>query len=119
MRTFLSRTYDRFFWSWNGLSDSFRNEHSFRYWVWANIGSAALAFWLPLTHGERGLIICLGLMVMVVELLNTAIENTVDYISTERHPLAGRIKDAASAGVMLSAFIVAVAWGFALARLYL
>lgn len=119
MRTFFRRTYDRFFWSWNGLTDSFRNENSFRYWVWANIISAGLAFWLPLTSGERGLIICLGLLVMVVELLNTAIENTVDYISTEHHPLAGRIKDSASAAVMLTAFIVGVAWAFALSRLYL
>lgn len=119
MRTFISRTYDRFFWSWNGLSDTFRQETSFRYWVWFNLISGGLAFWLPLSSGERGLILCLGLLVMVVELLNTAIENTVDYISTEHHPLAGRIKDAASAAVMLSAAIVGVAWAVALVRIYL
>ncbi|MBT8460456.1 MAG: diacylglycerol kinase, partial [Boseongicola sp.] len=47
---------------------------------------------------------------------NTAVEYTVDYISTERHPLAGRAKDAASAGVFLTAIAAGVAWAVVLIR---
>ena len=46
--------------------------------------------------------------------MNTAIEYTVDYISTDRHPLAGRAKDAASAGVFLTSIAAGVAWAVAL-----
>ena len=116
---FFARLRLRFIWSWNGVRDAWVEQHSFRSWVWANAVSAALALALPLTGGERALILALGVLVLAAEAFNTAIEYTVDYISTERHPLAGRAKDAGSAGVFLTAIAAGVAWLAVLTRLWL
>lgn len=113
MITFIKRSYHRWIWSWSGLRATWASEHSFRYWVWGNLVSGALAIWLPIGGAERALILALGVLVLVVELINTAIEHTVDYISTDHHPLAGKAKDAGSAAAMMSAFAVVVAWGAA------
>ena len=73
--------------------------------------SAALSFAVHLTPGERALILALGVLVLVVELFNTAIEETVDFISTNHDLRAGRTKDCGSAAVMLTALAWAVVWG--------
>ena len=111
---FLNRLRLRIVWSFAGLRDAYVHQHSFRSWVWANAVSAALAFWLPIGGAERALIIALGILVLAAEAVNTAIEYTVDYISTERHPLAGRAKDAASAAVFLTSLAAGAAWAVAL-----
>ncbi|WP_406649438.1 diacylglycerol kinase [Aliisedimentitalea scapharcae] len=110
MLYFLKRLRSRVIWSWAGCIDAWRNEHSFRSWVWANLVSGGLAFVLPLETGERALILALGILVLAAELFNTAIERAVDYISEEHHPLAGRAKDAGSGAVMLTAIATGVAW---------
>lgn len=110
MLYFFKRLRLRFIWSWAGLVDTWRNEHSFRTWVWANVASALLAIILPLSDGERALILALGLNVLAIELINTSIERAVDYISTEEHDLARRAKDAGSAGVAVAAIAAGVAW---------
>lgn len=114
---FFDRLKWRLIWSWAGVRDAWVHQPSFRSWVWANLVSIAFALWLPLSGGERALILALGVLVLAAEALNTAIEYTVDYISTERHPLAGRAKDAASAGVFLRAIAAGVAWVVVLVRL--
>ena len=107
---FLKRLKYRIIWSWAGCVDAWKNEHSFRSWVWANAVSAALALWLPLGVAERALILALGVLVLAAELFNTALERAVDYISEEEHPLAGRAKDAGSAGVAMAAIAAGMAW---------
>jgi diacylglycerol kinase (ATP) len=114
MQFFLKQLKWRIIWSWRGTRDAWRNEHSFRSWVWANAASAALAFWLPLEPVERALILALGILVLAAELLNTAIERAVDRISEEHHPLSGAAKDAGSAGVAIAALAAGVAWGVVL-----
>lgn len=106
---FVERLKWRVVWSCAGLRDTWASEHSFRSWVWANVVSAALALWL-LEGAALALILALGLLVLVVELLNTAVERTVDLISLEESELARKAKDAASAAVMLSAIATGVAW---------
>ena len=117
VKFFFERLRWRIVWSVAGIRDAWVHQHSFRSWVWANLVSAALALWLPLEGGERAVILALGVLVLAAEAMNTAIEYTVDYISTERHPLAGRAKDAASAGVFLTAIAAGVAWAVVLFRL--
>jgi len=97
-------------WSWQGWAAAWASEKTLRQWTVVNIASAALAFWLEITPGERALILALGLLVLAAELLNTAIEETVNYISTETHPLARKAKDCGSAGVALAALAGGVAW---------
>lgn len=110
MKDFLIRLKWRCIWSWAGWLDAWRNEHSFRSWVWANLVSAGFALWLPLTAGERALILSLGVLVLAIELINTAIERTVDRISTEHDDLGKQAKDAGSAGVAVAAIAAGVAW---------
>ena len=68
------------------------------------------ALWLGRTGVERALLIGCLILVLIVELLNSAIEATVDRISLDQHPLAKRAKDIGSAAVMLSLANAAVVW---------
>ncbi len=114
MLYFFSRLKDRTRWSWQGVLATWKAEYSFRVWVWANLISAMLAFWLPIGVAERALILVLGILVLVAELFNTAIERAVDHTSVDHHELAGQAKDAASAAVALTAIAAAIAWGVVL-----
>lgn len=99
----------RWVWSVAGLRDTWASEHSFRSWVWANVVSGALAIWL-LDGAELALILSLGMLVLAVELINTAIERAVDLVSLEQSDLARMAKDAGSAGVTMTAIAAGVAW---------
>ncbi|MDG2341024.1 MAG: diacylglycerol kinase [Paracoccaceae bacterium] len=107
---FLKRLKMRCIWSWQGTIVTWREEHSFRTWVWANLLSAIAALSLPLSTSERALILALGILVLAAELINTGIENAVDQISLDEHPLAKKAKDAGSAGVAVTAIAAGVAW---------
>ncbi|MCU0907292.1 MAG: diacylglycerol kinase [Rhodobacteraceae bacterium] len=115
MRGLLRHLLPRIGWSVAGLSACWRGERAFRLWVWVNGASLVLAFALPLDWGARGAVIGLGLVVLAIEALNTAIERTVDLAMPDRHPLAGQAKDAASAAVLLAGVAWAVVWGGVLA----
>lgn len=107
---FITHLRNRCIWSWHGWLDSWRTEASFRSWIWANLASAALAFYLPLDSGERALILALGVLVLAMELMNSAIERVVDYISLEQHEMAKKAKDAGSAAVAVTAIAAGIAW---------
>lgn len=110
---FFERLKWRVVWSCAGLRDTWASEHSFRTWVWANVVSAGLAIWL-LEGAALALILALGILVLAVELINTALERAVDLVSLEQSDLARKAKDAGSAGVMVAAIAVGVAWGVVL-----
>ena len=113
MGYFFKRLYWRCVWSWAGVRDAWQHEHSFRSWVWANVVSAALAFWL-LDGAELALILALGVLVLAAEAMNTGIERVVDLVSEEQSDLARRAKDAGSAGVAITAIAAGLAWIVAL-----
>jgi diacylglycerol kinase (ATP) len=97
-------------WSWQGWCAAWTSEKSIRQWTVVNILSALLAMLLDLTGGERALLLALGLLVLAAELINTALEETINYISTDHHPLAGKVKDCGSAVVAITAIAGGVAW---------
>ena len=101
---------NRCIWSWQGVVEIWKTEASFRSWVLVNIVSAIFAVLLDLSGLERGVILALGLLILAVELINSAIERAIDYISEEEHPLAKAAKDAGSAGVAVTAIAGGVAW---------
>jgi diacylglycerol kinase (ATP) len=115
MRGLLAHLIPRLGWSLAGIAACWRAERAFRLWVWVNGLSLVLAVALPIGWGARGTVIGLGLVVLAVEALNTAVERTVDLAMPDRHPLAGQAKDAASAAVLLAGVAWAVVWGSALA----
>lgn len=106
---FITHLRHRIVWSCAGLRDTWASEYSLRSWVWAKLVSTALALWL-LSGAELALIFALGLLVLAPELMNTAIERTVDLVSLERSELARLAKDAGSAAVMVTALAAGVAW---------
>jgi diacylglycerol kinase (ATP) len=97
-------------WSWEGWVSAWGREKSLRQWTALNVISAVAVFLIDLTPGERALILALGLLVLAAELINTAVEEVVDYISEERDPRAKRAKDAGSAMVAVAATACGVAW---------
>lgn len=97
-------------WSWQGFAHVFKTEGSLHQWIWANVASALLAFVLPLSGGERGMILMGGIMILAMECVNTAIERVVDDISDEHREKAGQAKDAGSAAVAIMGIAVLVGW---------
>jgi diacylglycerol kinase (ATP) len=93
-----------------GLAGAFREEAAFR----QELAFAALvipsALWLGHSGIERALLIGPVLLILIVELLNSAIEATVDCISFERHALAGLAKDIGSAAVLMSFVLLVAVW---------
>lgn len=103
-------------WSMKGLKATFKHEEAFRQEVYLLILLAPLGFWLGNDGVERALLVGPLLFVLIVELLNSAIESVVDRISDEKHKLSGRAKDQGSAAVLISLMLVVLCWGAVLAN---
>lgn len=98
-----------------GLRAAFRHEDAFRQEVVAAAVLIPLALWLGHSGSERALLCFSVLAVLIVELVNSAIEATVDRISLENHQLAKRAKDIGSAAVMVALFNAGLVWALVLA----
>ncbi|OGI38419.1 MAG: diacylglycerol kinase [Candidatus Muproteobacteria bacterium RBG_16_64_10] len=98
-----------------GLRAALRKEAAFRQEVILFVVLAPLAFWLGRNGIERALLLGSLLLVLIVELLNSAVEATVDRISKKHHRLSGRAKDMGSAAVYLSLLLAALTWLLVLA----
>ena len=96
--------------SLRGIRDAWRHEAAFRQDLALSAFLLLLSFWLAQTLLEWLLLILPLLLLLIVEMLNSAMENIVDRISEERHILSGRAKDMGSAAVMLSLILIAVVW---------
>ena len=97
-----------------GLAAALRHEDAFRQELILAAILIPLGFFLGANGVERALLVGSVLLVLIVELLNSAIEATVDRVSLEIHPLARRAKDLGSAAVMLSLVLAASFWLFVL-----
>jgi diacylglycerol kinase (ATP) len=93
-----------------GLAGAFRDEAAFRQELAFATLVIPLGLWLGHSGVERVLLIAPMLLILVVELLNSAIEATVDRIGFERHALAGLAKDIGSAAVFMSFVLLATVW---------
>ncbi len=102
--------------SLEGLAAAVRNEAAFRQELLLLAILAPLGWWLGGNGVERALLIGSVAVILIVELVNSAVEATVDRISLERHDLAKRAKDLGSAAVMLSFGNAALVWLLVLAR---
>ena len=97
-----------------GLRAAFQHEEAFRQEVFIAVIAIPVALFLPASALGKALMIASILLVLIVELLNSAIESAVDHTSLELHPLAKRAKDIASAAVFLSIVNALVVWGLVL-----
>jgi diacylglycerol kinase (ATP) len=96
--------------SLKGFRGAFREEAAFRQELGLAVIAIPLGLWLGETGVERALLVAPVLLILIVELLNSAIEATVDRIGMERHQLSGLAKDIGSAAVMLSFFLLGTVW---------
>mgnify|MGYP001948084182 CR=1 FL=1 len=93
-----------------GIKQAFNGEAAFREEIYAAAILLPLACWVDVSTVERILLIAAVMLVLIVELLNSALEAVVDRIGTERHPLSGQAKDMGSAAVLLSLLLAVVTW---------
>lgn len=98
-----------------GLQAAYRHEQAFRLETLVLVFVVPGGLWLGKTGAERALLIGSWCLVMVVELLNSAVEALVDRIGTERTELAGRAKDMGSAAVFAAIVLAAAVWVLVLA----
>lgn len=113
-RTGLDRIRHAAGYSLNGMAAAFRHESAFRQETCLAVVLVPLAFWLGSSWVEVALLAGSVLLVLIVELLNSAIEATVDRISFELHDLAKRAKDFGSAAVFMALALCGVIWAAAL-----
>ncbi|TEW54693.1 diacylglycerol kinase [Psychromonas sp. RZ22] len=97
--------------SMQGFKAAWTHEAAVRQEIIGTIILSIIAIALPVTHVELILLIGSLLLVVIVELLNSAVEATVDRIGSEFHELSGRAKDIGSAAVFVALMIVALVWG--------
>ncbi len=93
-----------------GLQAAFQHEQAFRQEVYMLFFVVPLGLWVGDTGVEKVLLIGSWLIVMLAELLNSAVEAVVDRIGSEEHELSGRAKDIASAAVMVALALAALTW---------
>jgi diacylglycerol kinase (ATP) len=113
-KTGLRRIWNALFYSVDGFRAAYRHEDAFRQEVLLAAFLVPVALFLPATGVGKALMIASVLLVLVVELLNSAVEATVDRISLENHQLAKRAKDIGSAAVFVSLVNVVAVWALVL-----
>lgn len=96
--------------SCKGLKAAFQNEAAFRQELLLLIVAIGISIWLDVSQIERILLIGSVALVVIIELLNSAIEAVVDRIGSEHHELSGRAKDIGSAAVLCGLFLAGYVW---------
>lgn len=106
----LKRFINAFIFSFAGFKAAWTHEEAFKQEVVVFFVAIPLAIWIGENNIEKLLLIASVVLVMVIELLNSAIEAIVDRVGVEYHELAGRAKDMGSAAVMLSILLAMATW---------
>ena len=105
--------------SWNGFKAGWKNEEAFRQEVVLAAILIPLALFLDVGPIQTTLMIASVLLVLIVEIINSAIEAVVDLVTEEKHELAGRAKDMGSTAVMIGLINMAIVWCIILIDTYL
>ncbi len=113
-KTGIARILAAFIYSWDGLRVAVSHEAAFRQEIWIVVISSIVLLFLPLSLLWKGLLFFSTTAILVVELLNSAIESIVDMTSPEYHLLAKHAKDLGSAAVLLSVIFSLVLWSAAI-----
>jgi diacylglycerol kinase (ATP) len=113
-KTGLTRVWNALHYSLAGLAAAYRHEDAFRQETWLALILIPAAFFTPASALGKAIMIGSVLLVLIVELLNSAIEAVVDRISLDHHHLAKRAKDIGSAAVLIALINVSVVWSLAL-----
>jgi len=106
----IARLYYAFGYSWKGFKAAFKHEAAFRQEIACFVICFPLALWLGETGLEKALLISVLFIVLIAELVNSAIEAVIDRFGGEHHELSGRAKDIASAVVTLALILCILVW---------
>lgn len=106
----LKRLFYALVYSWQGLCSALKNEEAFRQEFALFIVLSAITCFLDVSALERLAMISSVVLVMIVEILNSAIETVVDRVSTDKHQLSGRAKDYGSFAVLMSILVAIATW---------
>ncbi|MEW6427367.1 MAG: diacylglycerol kinase [Thermodesulfobacteriota bacterium] len=109
-----NRLRSAFGWSLAGLASAFHNEVAFRQELVMAAVLLPTGLWLGKGGAEKAMLCSSVFLVLLAELLNSAIESVVDRVGTEKHPLSGRAKDIGSAAVLLALFNLGMVWALVL-----
>jgi diacylglycerol kinase (ATP) len=109
-RGVIDRLVGAFGYSWAGFRHAVLNEAAIRDELIAFGIMTPVALALDISGMERLMLVLSMMLVLLVEFLNTAIETTLNRISTEEHPLTGRAKDLGSAAVLIALMMSALSW---------
>jgi diacylglycerol kinase (ATP) len=112
------RIFSAFCYSIDGFKSAWKNEHAFRQELMIVIPGIGVALLLPVSALEKLLLIGVLVLVLIIELLNSAVEAAVDRVSLERNPLSKNAKDFGSAAVFLASLFAAVTWTVILLPLF-
>lgn len=115
----VAHVFHAMFYSFKGLRAAYRHEEAFRIELMLVVVLLPAGLWLGGTGLERAVMVGSLLLVLIVELINSAIEAVVDRVGVEHHKLSGRAKDIGSAAVFMSLANVAVTWGLILTERWL
>ncbi len=96
--------------SWQGFKSALQNESAFRLEFSIILPLTVLSFFFDISGYERLAMIASLMLILIVEILNSAIECVVDRVSTDRHTLSGRAKDYGSFAVFMSLILAASTW---------
>jgi diacylglycerol kinase (ATP) len=110
----LKRIFSAFFYSLQGLQTAIRSEHAFRQELVVFVVGTVAALLLPVSAFQKLVLIGSMVIVLIVELVNSAIEAVVDRVSLERHPLSKNAKDFGSAAVLLACLLSGATWAVVL-----
>jgi diacylglycerol kinase (ATP) len=103
-----------FYYSWEGLQAAWRDEYAFRQEILGVVIGTVTALSLQVSAFEKLVLIGVLVLVLIVELVNSAVEAVVDRISLEPHPLSKKAKDVGSAAVALTICLAVAAWAVVL-----
>ena len=110
-KTGLRRLLNAFGYSLSGLCEAYKNEAAFRQELLLAVILIPIALLSNHSGSEKAILVGSVMLVIIVELLNSAVENLTDRVSLEIHPLAKRAKDLGSAAVLISLLALAMVWG--------
>ena len=113
-RPLFSHILHAFLCAFKGLHTAWRDELAFRVELLFALFMIPLAFFVGNSPAEKTILAVVCLLVLAIELLNSAIEATIDRIGAEHHPLSAKAKDLGAAAVLIALGIAALAWGHAL-----
>jgi diacylglycerol kinase (ATP) len=108
--TGFTRIFNAAGYSWSGFKAAYKHEAAFRQELWLSLALTPVALYFAPSYADKAILLASLVFILLIEILNSALEAVVDRFGDEIHPLAGRAKDMGSAAVFLAFVIAGLVW---------